>query len=175
MRQLSLFLVAAVVAIGPGRIVPNPMASGVEPRPTALYAARDRAAFQGQSPARPVAGATIRGRVIDAADGKAIRGAEVSALPDFVPGMTIEIRTARTDDAGRFELTGVASGRLRISASRVGFVAERPGAWPEVDLQAGRTVDVQLRMRRGAAISGTLVDETGEPVPRARLSLMKVQ
>ena len=70
--------------------------------------------------------ATIRGVVLDRADGSPIADVSVRLQDDKL--------TVKTDDAGRFELTGVAPGRRTLYVSVVGFIlVKRP-----VDVRAGR-------------------------------------
>jgi hypothetical protein len=70
------------------------------------------------------------------------------------------VRTARTDDDGAFRVGGLADGTLtlEVDTSRTAFIEPAPR---EVALGDGQ-VDVVLR--RGAVIEGTVVDGAGRPV-----------
>jgi protocatechuate 3,4-dioxygenase beta subunit len=89
-------------------------------------------------------------------------------------------RLAITDDDGRFVFQALGGGRYGLTATRTGLVGiaygarrpDRPGS--AITLADGQKVsDITLRMLRGAAISGTVRDETGEPVPGQSVSLMR--
>jgi Carboxypeptidase regulatory-like domain len=69
---------------------------------------------------------------------------------------------ALADADGRFHFT-VPPGRHRIVASKTGYTRE------EVSVIAPGAA-VSIRLRRGAVISGRIVDEFGDPVPGARVS-----
>ena len=81
-------------------------------------------------------------------------------------------RYAISDDNGRFSFQGLRAGRYMLSASKKSFVtiglgalrAGQPGA-PIILGDAQRLDDVRIRLARGAVITGTVRDESGEPVP----------
>jgi hypothetical protein len=81
-------------------------------------------------------------------------------------------RNAITDDNGRFELIDVPAGRFSIAASRAAYVPiaygatrpGRPGTALVVEPGAALT-DIRLQLARGAAITGTARDSSGEPAP----------
>lgn len=87
---------------------------------------------------------------------------------------------AITDDEGRFEIANVPAGRFTISASRASYVTIAYGASvPEragvpVVVEAGqRVTGIRLLLARGAAITGTVRDVDGEPMPGALVSVAK--
>jgi protocatechuate 3,4-dioxygenase beta subunit len=89
-------------------------------------------------------------------------------------------RIAITDEEGRFAFQGVGAGRYVLTATRAGFVGvaygasrpDRPGS--AISVADGQRVSgVTLRMLPGAAISGTVRDEAGEPLPGSGVSLMR--
>jgi Carboxypeptidase regulatory-like domain len=111
---------------------------------------------------------TIRGRVLADDGGEPLRKARV------VVGGPTSIPPAFTDDQGRFAFTKLPAGQYALTARKAGYASaafgsRRPGEPPmRIDLAAGGTVDgIDVRMMRGAAISGRLVDEFGEPVENA--------
>ena len=81
-------------------------------------------------------------------------------------------RHAITDDEGRFVFDALPAGRYNISATRESFVtiphgATRPGrpAAPLI-VEAGQQLDnIRVWLARGAVITGTVRDESGEPIP----------
>jgi hypothetical protein len=87
---------------------------------------------------------------------------------------------AITDDAGRFEIADVPAGRFTISASRASYVtiaygASAPGrAGVPIVVEAGqRVTGIRLLLARGAAITGTVRDADGEPMPGAEMGLAR--
>lgn len=113
-------------------------------------------------------GLAVTGRVLDDR-GRPVSGARVSAMMENDGGemnMDIGFPSTETDGEGRYRLGGLELGRYRISAfSPEGVRAEaitivRPGD-NLVNLSFGRTTEV----------SGRVVDESGEPVAGARVSL----
>jgi len=74
-----------------------------------------------------------------------------------------------TDTLGRFRLTGVPPGRLRLLASAPGWALTRTDV---LQVSAGAVVaDIELVLRRGATLVGTAMDPSGAPVARARITV----
>jgi protocatechuate 3,4-dioxygenase beta subunit len=107
--------------------------------------------------------ATIRGRVLSST-ARPIRQAIVTLSGPMVP------RSALTDSQGRFTFPGLIPGDYEVSAS--------VGGWPGTLGQqtsfestshiavsrAARVDGVTLVLSRGLAVTGTIVDRTGEPL-----------
>src|SRR5262249_23084778 len=79
-----------------------------------------------------------------------------------------------TDTEGRFAIGGLPAGEFRVTASKAGVAPAAAGAASTgaagrgIGLTAGAVVgNVVIELRRGAAISGVVIDETGEPVADA--------
>ena len=77
-----------------------------------------------------------------------------------------------SDDQGRFSLTQLPKGRYSLQATRPSFVsivygAPSPGrsGSPIVLAEGEIQADIRLRVARGAAISGTVRDASGDPLP----------
>jgi hypothetical protein len=94
--------------------------------------------------------ATIRGLVLDRADGSPIEDVSVRLQDDRV--------TVKTDTAGRFELTGVAPGRRTIYVSVVGFILVRR----TVDVLPASVLDVTIVLTEGTGTYAETVTVTGE-------------
>ena len=121
-----------------------------------LIVALATVALAGTAPAQAQTG-TIRGQVTDSATGEAIPIARIS-----VEGTRIR---ARTDEDGRYTLTGVPLGGVVVVAELLGYEPERR----EVSVRRGRTTTVDFRLgqsetamaeelMRSAALRGVVVE-----------------
>jgi protocatechuate 3,4-dioxygenase beta subunit len=108
-----------------------------------------------QAPKRPpttsAAAIVITGRVVTDSTGDPIRNARVTLFPE-----SQETPVVLTDAAGAFRLTAPL-GRFSVVASKTGYA--RADATPAVSGQP-----VEVRLKKGAAIVGRVVDERGDPV-----------
>jgi protocatechuate 3,4-dioxygenase beta subunit len=120
----------------------------------------------------------IRGRIVAADTGTPIRRAQVRAIA----GELRESRIATTDAEGRFELKDLPAGRWDLTATKAGFVSLRFGQ--RRPFEAGRPIELgdketmtraDFALPRGAAITGRILDEFGEPVAMARVQVMRYQ
>ena len=145
-----------------------------------VLAALDTAAGQQARPPRDtrtnqaVQPAAITGRVTAAESGVPLRNAIVSA----VSGMGFP-REVPTDDRGRFELRGLEPGSWQITVSRTGYISRkfgqsRPfGREQSISLTVGQQVGVEIPLTRASAIVGRILDEYGEPITAARVSVLR--
>ena len=120
-------------------------------------AAADRPAAAATEPLVLLEGPILTGRVLDAASGKPLAGAQVSPAND--PG-----RTVTTDEAGRFQLVAPASRRLALGVRAAGFLPRRVTLGP-AQLKTGRVPTVALEP--AARLHGRVVDGTGRGLPEA--------
>ncbi len=115
----------------------------------------------GAQPAQDANSATqvvaITGRVVADDTGAAIPNARVS-LTTTAPALGTPV--VLTDADGRFALAA-PSGRRSVIASKSGYATGEVAS-------AGEQA-IEIRLRRGAAISGRVVDEFGDPVPGTRV------
>lgn len=81
-------------------------------------------------------------------------------------------RTVMTDDAGRFTFTRVPPGEFFLRAKKpaypdASYGAKRPGrAGARLQIKEGTRIEqLVLRMERGAVITGTVLNDRGQPVP----------
>ena len=95
-------------------------------------------------------GGTIRGVVVDRADGTPIADVSVQ-VQDSKP-------TVQTDAEGRFELTGVTPGRVTLHVSLVGFILVKR----TVDVTEGATVDLTVVLSEGTGTYSETVTVGGE-------------
>jgi uncharacterized protein (DUF2141 family) len=140
--------------------------------PAAVKQARDTA------PARSPGTASILGTVVTA--GETPRGLRQAVVTvnhvDRTYGDTVI-----TDDEGRYEFRDLPAGRYLISARKPGFLttnrgAVRPGgAGVPVALADGaRLTGISVPLTKGAVLSGTVRDESGEAVHDARIEVLRV-
>jgi hypothetical protein len=93
-----------------------------------------------------------------------------------------EPRSTVTDLSGRYEIADLPAGRYTVTASRAGFVTithgqTRPNEMGRpMELGEGQTVErINFSLPRGAAITGRIVDEYGEPVAGAAVQPMQMR
>lgn len=78
-------------------------------------------------------------------------------------------RTAITDDSGRFAFTSLPAGRYLIDAMKRGWLTASAGARAvgrpgrATNVTDGERATVRLRMTRGGVITGTILDQNGQP------------
>jgi hypothetical protein len=136
-----------------------------------------------QNPARdaivaPTGPAEISGVILtDEETPRPVRRAEVRLFAPGTPG-----QTAYSDPDGRFTFRNLAYGRYTIEANKPGFVRVAYGArrydrsgTPVTVSDAARTHDLQMRMPRGAVITGRIVDDFGQPAYGARVTIQQVR
>lgn len=124
-----------------------------------------------QAPAGVSAGtASISGTVTNMAAGEPIAGVEVALYGQVLAGRRL---STSSDEQGRFAFRDLVSGRYTVGAAKPGFASvlhgqRRIGApgrpWR---LAAGEHRDFRLQLPRLGAISGTVLDDDGEPLSRA--------
>lgn len=136
--------------------------------------ARDRAEL-------PRGTATITGRVLAADSGRPVKRARVS-VTGAAAGGGRGGGSAITDEQGRYSVAELAAGNYSVTASKSGFVDAvfgqrrplQPGTPVQLaDGQAAANVD--LRLTRGGVITGRIVDEDGEALPRALVTVQRYQ
>ena len=109
----------------------------------------------------------IVGRVVEATTNAPVAGALVQLNSNARNGAL----SVATDSAGQFVLGALPAGAFRLSARRAGYAASaldqrRPGVGEgAIALADGeRRADVTIRLWRHGAVTGTVVDEAGEPI-----------
>jgi len=100
---------------------------------------------------------TLNGRVVAAASGDPLRNARVTIVSGGSPSILL------TDGEGRFAFTALPTARYSLSASKSGYVRVQVSA-------SGEGPIVEIRLQRGATISGRIFDAGGEPVPGIRVA-----
>ncbi len=107
--------------------------------------------------------ATLRGRVVDAADGKPLSGIRLVARSEggaFV---------ARSGADGRYSMRGLSPRPYRLTAEDDRFVA-----WSRtVRVVPGQAQMQDVPLTRGATLAGRVVDEEGRPIEGARVRVSR--
>ena len=112
--------------------------------------------------------ASIAGTVVAADTGRAVRRAAVT----LAGGTPRFVRSAQTDDQGAFSFPNLPPGEYTISAMKGGYIdsiygQKQPGsgrAGTPVRLAEGQQLTrLPLPLARGGVITGTVLDEAGEP------------
>jgi hypothetical protein len=120
--------------------------------------------------------AVLSGVVINDKTGQPVRRAVVNASSNE----TMSRASVVTDETGVFAFNDLPAGRFYLSAGKPGFVMaaygakrpNRPGA--TISLADGdRKTGIELRMMPGAVITGTVRNGNGEPVPGARVAVLR--
>jgi len=115
---------------------------------------------------------TIRGRVVDS-NGHSVAKGRVSLSLESINPMTVGptmmrlgrlMEGTRTDEDGRFELTGIPEGKGYILCAAASEYP--PGKYGPLDLGYGETKeDVEIVLPESASVYGTVSSKEGEPVP----------
>jgi protocatechuate 3,4-dioxygenase beta subunit len=133
----------------------------------------DREAVIGSAPDAD-ATASLSGRVVGW-DGQPIARAVVQAYRPFVSSHAVE-----TDTRGRYRFDRLSPGEYTVRARKYGFIQEQyaldgtPSAG-RFTVQKGQALSVDVMLTRGASISGTIVDEFGEPVQDVAVNVLPIQ
>jgi hypothetical protein len=172
---IAAFTLAAAIAVAAQAPPPGPPDGrpGRQGQPPGA-GRRDGAAQR--DVAAPVGTGVIAGKVVAADTGRPVKRARVIAAGGGRP------RAATTDDQGRFRITALPPGTYSITATKTGFVdgafgqrrALRTGT--PVDLaEAQQRADVDMKLSRGGVITGRVLDEDGEPLSRAMVTVLRQQ
>ncbi len=126
----------------------------------------------------PTGTATITGRVLITIDQQLgpVRRARVTLSAD---GGSTGL-TADTDTDGRYHFDHLAAGMYRIAVDKAGFVPLLSNARRAFDppapfeIKAGQSLTLDVQMQRGAALSGRLLTEAGEPAAGITVSAVRL-
>ena len=137
---------------------------------------RDTRTPTARAPAAPAGTASIAGVVTTEDGAQPIRFAAVVLLG----ATTGVVKVASTDADGRFAFTALPADRFTVGASKMPYLGAvagarrpaRPGT--PIALATGQKVgNVAIRLPMGAAISGTIIDERGQPASQSPVTLQQ--
>ena len=127
------------------------------------------------TPDLPAGNAVISGAVVVMGTGQPARRARVTLNAAEGGGS----RSTMTDDEGRYAFNGILAGKYTLSASKTGHVGvtygqTRPGRpGTPIQLADGEKFAANLQLPRGSVITGTVLDEYGEPAPGTQVRVMR--
>jgi hypothetical protein len=135
-----------------------------------LLAALASAGFAQQNAGFPVAG-----KIVDAQSGAALAGVEVQLSPVLKPQLS---EAAISSANGEFRFDGVPAGKYMLAAARRRYLSEYYlqhenyntgiAVGPKLD-----ATNIIFPLHASAAIFGRVVDEDNEPVPNARVEVVR--
>jgi uncharacterized surface anchored protein len=117
----------------------------------------------------------LSGTVVDSKAHSALPGAEVQVSPIGKPDL---IESVIADANGRFEFNNLFAGKYSVEAARSGYLKsafQQHGRY-STGVAAGpglSSTDLVFSLKRKAAISGTITDQDGEPVPHANVRALR--
>ncbi len=159
MRAIPLLALLAVVSLE----AQTPQGARDASRPPAV----GTASISGVVTADEPGGRPVR-RVVIAVNGS-----------DATTGMRASL-AAVTDDRGRFVLASLPAGRYTLTVTKGGWITEyygskRPGRGPglPIALADAEQARADVKLTRGAVITGRIVDESGNPQAGVRPQLME--
>ena len=123
----------------------------------------------------------VAGQVVDAVGNRPV-GDVVVTLSVSGAGQSLASgqRKVLTDGSGRFAFQGLPAGRYSITATRPGYLtgvlgklAPRGGGTPLQLRDGERAIDLRILVWQHAAMRGRVTDEAGEPVVRARVTVLR--
>jgi len=123
--------------------------------------------------------ARIRGRVVAAATGRPLLRATVQLMS--ADNQKI-FRAIKTDSNGRYELGNLPRGRYSFFAAQTGYLDQQfdqphPLArYRLLELADGEQLDaINFNLHRGAAITGVITDDRGDPLTDVRVEALRQQ
>src|SRR5262245_29322456 len=178
-QRLAVIALAPVFAVSllaqqtpPPAQNPQPQAQGRGP----AAAGGRRGAPPQRDVTTPAGTGAIAGRVVAADTGRALRHARVVAGGGGRP------HAASTDEQGRYRITGLTAGTYTITAAKSGFVdsafgqRRSSGTGNPVELTDGQqAVNIDIKLARGGVVTGHVLDEEGEPLARAVVTVLRQQ
>jgi uncharacterized protein (DUF2141 family) len=121
---------------------------------------------------------TLSGMVVSTVGGAPVRKATVRLFPERA-GSYEQVQSTITDAAGHFVFGDLAAGRYALMVSHPSFVSSQGltqlgRSTTTYTLAPGQEVkDAIVRLTPGAVLRGRVIDEDGDPVPRAQIQVLR--
>lgn len=121
--------------------------------------------------------ASISGTVLSASTGEPLRKAHADLS---LQGVRQEPIVAVTDDAGHFSIENIQPGRYMLFVEHPSYVQQQYGQdkprspGEVITLEGGQKItDLVFRLQQCAAMSGRVIDETGQPIEGVHVEVMR--
>lgn len=115
---------------------------------------------------RLLEGVFLKGRVIEQGSRQGLAGARLVLAED---ALSFDPMHGTSDPAGEILLGPVLPGEYLLSVEREGYL---PRQAEPLTVLPGENPRLELALELGAVIAGQVIDDTGRPVPEARIELM---
>ncbi len=117
-------------------------------------------------------GGRIAGRVLDRESGRSVtRFRYMTDQAPYSKKILFKYGKEQVSEDGTFETKPLDPGDYAVTVSADGYAPERVEG---IEVESGKTVQVDIRLRPAASIKGEILNEkTRQPVPGARISLLK--
>ena len=135
----------------------------------------------------PASMVTLEGRVLNALTGQPLRQANLTIMVGWSGGpppgrFQPQNIGAISDAAGNFKFENLPPGSYILSAEKSGYVrqqynpsaGQQSGGPPLVGSPGQAIRDIELKLMPQGIVSGTVVDENGEPVANAPVQVLKL-
>jgi beta-lactamase regulating signal transducer with metallopeptidase domain len=113
----------------------------------------------------------IQGQVVDRENGQGLRGVRMSFSPVGKDGRQLDSRSTTTNDRGEYSVF-TKGGKIRVSVDVDGYVRPDPKDLPSLEEVSADTTWPKIELTRKARVNIVVVDQSGRPVPEAKLDVM---
>lgn len=120
--------------------------------------------------AAAVSASQLRGRVLDAADGRPLPSADVELAPVESGGSP---QAARTGADGSFAIHELAPGEYRATFHKAGYEGRSRHTEPVRIAAENERISLTVKLWPSPVIAGQVTDADGEPVPKVAIQLMQ--
>jgi hypothetical protein len=171
---MKILIALPLIALATAFVAAEQQVQTVPPRPPAMGPARD----PGLTAPTPTGTAALTGTITSVDGGRPMRRATVRLQGTSTPMS----RTTMTDDHGNYEFKELPAGEFTLRASKPGYLdailgQKRPGSGrPGTPLSikdAQHLEKIDLSIPKGGVLTGTIVDDVGEPAFGVQVRAMR--